>query len=274
MPKLFATSDLHVSHKGNGPILDEVVPETDGDWLLVVGDVAENAEIVARTLSTLRDRFAKVVWVPGNHELWTTPRDEIQLRGELRYNYLVERCRDLGVLTPEDEYPVWEHGERPLTIAPMFLLYDYSWRTPQAEEVTLAEALAQAREAGVVCTDEYFLHPDPHPTRQDWCARRLKATEERLAAIPEEHGTVLMSHWPLHRHPTAPLYWPEFAMWCGTERTADWHVRYRAEVAAFGHLHIPRTTYADGVRFEEVSLGYPREWSKRARGPVPLRAIL
>ena len=78
----------------------------------------------------------------------------------------------------------------------------------------------------------------------------------------------------LHRHPTAPLYWPEFALWCGTTKTEDWHVRYRAEIAVYGHLHIPRTTEADGVRFEEVSLGYPREWRKRARGAVPMRRIV
>jgi len=274
VPTLYATSDLHVTHKGNGPLVDEVVPSSAEDWLLVAGDVAERVDAVAETLATLRERFAKVVWVPGNHELWTTGRDDVQLRGEARYRHLVERCRELDVLTPEDEYPVWEYGPKPLTIVPMFLLYDYSWRTPQAENVSLEEALEQAREAAVVCTDEFYLHPDPHPSRQDWCAQRLKLTEERLAAIPEEHGTVLLSHWPLHRHPTAPLHWPEFAMWCGTERTADWHLRYRAEVAVFGHLHIPRTTYADGVRFEEVSLGYPREWRKRARGPIPLRKIL
>jgi 3',5'-cyclic AMP phosphodiesterase CpdA len=274
VPSLFATSDLHVTHEGNGPIVEDIRPESPDDWLLVAGDVAERTEAVVATLATLRERFATVVWVPGNHELWTTTRDEVQLRGEARYRYLVDRCRDVGVLTPEDEFPVWRHGERPLTVAPMFLLYDYSWRTPQAEDVSLDEALGQAREAGVVCTDEYFLHPDPYPSRQDWCAQRVKITEERLASIPEDHGTVLMSHWPLHRHPTAPLYWPEFALWCGTERTADWHLRYRAEVAVFGHLHIPRTTQADGVRFEEVSLGYPREWRKRARGPIPLRKIL
>ena len=35
----------------------------------------------------------------------------------------------------------------------------------------------------------------------------------------------------------------------------------------YGHLHIPRTTYEDGMRFEEVSLGYPREW--QAPQPAP-----
>jgi hypothetical protein len=75
------------------------------------------------------------------------------------------------------------------------------------------------------------------------------------------------------RTPTDVLWFPEFAQWCGTERTADWHVRYRAAVAVYGHLHIPRTTYYDGVRFEEVSLGYPREWSRRGGVPNPLRRV-
>ncbi len=54
------------------------------------------------------------------------------------------------------------------------------------------------------------------------------------------------------------LRYPEFAQWCGTERTADWHTRFNAKAVVYGHLHIPRTTWEDGVRFEEVSLGYPR----------------
>ncbi|NIJ12214.1 3',5'-cyclic AMP phosphodiesterase CpdA [Saccharomonospora amisosensis] len=274
MPQLYATSDLHVTHRGNSDHLDAIRPTTASDWLIVAGDVAERVGVVVDTLATLRERFAKVVWVPGNHELWTTPADPVRARGEARYDELVRRCRAVDVLTPEDDYPVWRYAERPLTVAPLFLLYDYSWRTPCAHGRAVEEALRQAREAGVVCTDEYYLHPQPYRSRQEWCARRLRLTEKRLAEIPADHGTVLVSHWPLHRHPTAPLRHPEFAMWCGTEETADWHVRFRAELAVYGHLHIPRTTYADGVRFEEVSLGYPREWRRRAGGAVPLRRVL
>jgi 3',5'-cyclic AMP phosphodiesterase CpdA len=274
VPNLYATSDLHVTHDGNAELLDAVAPGSPDDWLLVAGDVAERADVVVETLRTLSERFARVVWVPGNHELWTTEGDPCRLRGQPRYDHYVRECRAIGVLTPEDEYPVWTGADRPLTIVPLFLLYDYSWRTPRAEGVPLAEALEQAGDAGVMCTDEFFLHPDPYASRQEWCARRLKLSGERLAAIPEDHGTILLSHWPLHRHPTEPLYWPEFAMWCGTTETEDWHLRYRAELAVYGHLHIPRSTRADGIRFEEVSLGYPREWRRRARGPVPMRRLL
>ena len=44
--------------------------------------------------------------------------------------------------------------------------------------------------------------------------------------------------------------------------------------AVYGHLHIPGTTEHDGVRFEEVSVGNPREWRRRGAAPPPPRVIL
>ncbi|WP_431727277.1 metallophosphoesterase [Verrucosispora sp. TAA-831] len=41
-----------------------------------------------------------------------------------------------------------------------------------------------------------------------------------------------------------------------------------------GHLRLPRTIHHDGVRFEQVSLGCPREWRRRGTGADPLRRIL
>ncbi|MEV5711702.1 metallophosphoesterase [Actinoallomurus sp. NPDC052274] len=269
--KLFAISDLHVSYSENRKLVEELRPRSDDDWLLVAGDVGEKLDDIAWALDTLRRRFATVVWAPGNHELWTHPRDATGLRGEARYLHLVELCRAMGVLTPEDPYAVWRGPGGPAVVAPLFLLYDYTFRP---DGVTTKEAaLAQAYEEGVVCTDEMLLHPDPYPTRDAWCRARLAATEERLAALDPELPTVLMNHYPLVREPTRILRHPVFAQWCGTERTADWHLRFRAAVAVYGHLHIPRTTYHDGVRFEEVSVGYPREWQKRPAAPSP-RQIL
>ncbi len=76
------------------------------------------------------------------------------------------------------------------------------------------------------------------------------------------------------REPTLILRYPQFAIWCGTTQTADWHLRFQAAAVVYGHLHIPRTTWYDGVRFEEVSLGYPREWKPRKTPPGRLRQIL
>ena len=49
---------------------------------------------------------------------------------------------------------------------------------------------------------------------------------------------------------------------------------FRALAVVYGHLHIPRTTWQDGVRFEEVSLGYPQEQDKYPDRPRRLTQIL
>nr|WP_221382839.1 metallophosphoesterase [Actinoplanes polyasparticus] len=269
---LLAVSDLHVSHAENRRIFDRLRPASPDDWLIVAGDVAETFADVEKALRALRDRFRQVIWTPGNHELWTQPGDPVQLRGEQRYQALVRMCCDIGVLTPEDEYLVWRGEGGPVTVVPLFQLYDYSFRVPGAH--TKEESLRRAYDAGVVCTDEMLLHPDPYPSREEWCWSRLQETERRLDALDPATHTVLVSHWPLVRQPTDVLWLPDFAQWCGTERTADWHTRYRAKVAVYGHLHIPRTTEYDGVRFEEVSLGYPGEWRRHGDQPDPVRRIL
>ena len=238
----------------------------------MAGDVAEKAADVEWALRALRARFASVVWVPGNHELWTLSTDPVQLRGEARYRHLVSLCRAIGVITPEDPFPLWRGADGPVVVVPLFVLYDYSFR-PRGT-ATKGEALALAYETGIVCSDEAVLYPDPYPSREAWCRARLQVTERRLAELPKGTPTLLVSHFPLTREPTRVLKYQEFAQWCGTERTADWHVRFGAQVVVYGHLHIPGTTWQDGVRFEEVSLGYPDELELNPGRPRGLRQIL
>ncbi|MCT9009546.1 metallophosphoesterase family protein [Streptomyces rhizosphaerihabitans] len=269
---LLAISDLHIGYAENRALVENMRPGSDEDWLLVAGDIGEIVDDIRWTLETLGNRFRKVVWVPGNHELWTHPKDPVQLRGVARYEHLVALCRELGVTTPEDPYPVWNGPGGPAVVAPLFLLYDYSL-LPQGC-ATKAEGLAYAHETGIVCTDEYLLHPDPYPSREAWCRARVAETERRLAELPDDLLVIPVNHYPLDRHPMDVLWHPEFAMWCGTLATADWHRRFRVETMVYGHLHIPRTTWHDGVRFEEVSVGYPREWRTRPGPPGTLRRIL
>lgn len=148
--RLLAVSDLHIGYPENRAYADALSPGDPGDWLVVAGDVGEVFADVGFVLASLASRFAKVIWAPGNHELWT-----------------------------------------------------------------------------------------------------------------------LVSHWPLLRGPVGALRHPEFAPWCGTTLTAQWHTRYRVLAAVYGHLHIPRTTHHDGVRFEEVSVGYPASGGAGAPFPRP-----
>jgi len=268
---VWAVSDLHVTYPENRDIVLGLRPSHRDDWLIVAGDIAEKVDDIEWALGVLSSRFAQVLWAPGNHELWTLPNDPVQLNGVARYQHLVRLCQRLGVLTPEDPYPVWTGNGGPTIIAPLFLLYDYTFR-PEGTH-TFAESLAAAYAAGVVCSDERWLNPEPYESRQAWCQARVALTEARLV---ETSGARLVpfNHYPLVREPTRVLRYPEFAQWCGTEQTADWHRRFNVVTAVYGHLHIPRTTWYDGVRFEEVSVGYPREWRNRPTHRGWLRRIL
>jgi 3',5'-cyclic AMP phosphodiesterase CpdA len=269
---LFGISDVHVGNPENREVVESLRAESDNDWLIVAGDVAEQTSEIKWVLQVLRDQFHTVIWVPGNHELWTLSQDPITLRGQARYQHLVDLCRELGVITPEDPYPIWQGPGGPARIAPLFLLYDYTFRVEGTH--TKQQSLAYAHQTGVVCTDEVLLHADPYPSREAWCQARVAETERRLVACDPGVPLVLVNHWPLIREPTRRLRYPEFAQWCGTQLTADWHRRFNVAAVVYGHLHIRRSTVHDGVRFEEVSLGYPREWTPRGLPCPVLRPIL
>lgn len=258
--KLHAISDLHVGYRENLEAIRSL-PERSEDWLILCGDIADTPDQLDQALTILTKKFARLVWVPGNHELWTVPTKTAR-RGVERYGELVALCRSHGVVTPEDPFPVWEgEGGRHL-LAPLFLLYDYSFRPDHVAE---KEAVDWAIESGVLCTDERLLHPDPYPSRRDWCWARCRESETRLEQAIREHAlpVVLIAHFPLREdHALLPRI-PRFKIWCGTRETEDWHQRFDARVVVSGHLHIPCTRYVDGVRFEEVSLGYPEQWRER-----------
>jgi 3',5'-cyclic AMP phosphodiesterase CpdA len=266
--KLYAISDLHVGYRDNRDALATLSPHPH-DWLILGGDVGESLAHMEMTLEAATKNFARVLWVPGNHELWATGEDP--LRGQAKYEALVELCRAYEVLTPEDPYVLWEGDGGPLLLAPLFLLYDYSFRPAH---VPLARAIDWAVESGVLCSDERFLRPEPFESIDAWCHARVEATERRLEEAASRYPLVLINHFPLREELVRLWRIPRFAIWCGTKRTEDWHRRFRARVVVSGHLHIRSTDWIDGVRFEEVSLGYPRHWNVEAGMDSYLREIL
>jgi hypothetical protein len=160
------------------------------------------------------------------------------------------------VLTPEDPYPVVQFGDGAVRIVPLFLLYDYSFRP---DHIPVERAVEWARESGLVCTDELLLYPDPFPGRAQWCHARCDLSEARLLDCRDGLPAIFINHFPLRQDLVTIPRIPRFSIWCGTRRTEDWHRRFNARVVVSGHLHVRSTRYRDGVRFEEVSFGYPRQ---------------
>ncbi|RPK57023.1 Calcineurin-like phosphoesterase [Streptomyces sp. ADI95-17] len=71
--KLLAISDLHVGYPENRLVVEGLRSTNDQDWLIIAGDIGELVPDIEWAVRLLGERFAKVVWTPGNHELWTPP---------------------------------------------------------------------------------------------------------------------------------------------------------------------------------------------------------
>ena len=256
MSRLLAISDLHLSHSINRQAF-ESFPDLGTDWLIVAGDIANGCQDIDRYFKVLSERCGQVIWVPGNHDLWTRPGSDSELRGVSLYNKHVDLARSHRILTPEDPYQIFPHPNGDLLVAPLFLHYDYSFR-PQ--EIPKEDALNWARDARTLCNDEYCLHPDPYSSQGAWCASLVEKTQSRLEAAPTGIPKVLVNHYPLEQELAVLPRIPRFTPWCGTQLTKGWHNRFNACAVIYGHLHIRGIYWLDGVPFQEVSLGYPQQW--------------
>ncbi|KAF7192756.1 hypothetical protein HII31_05897 [Pseudocercospora fuligena] len=266
-PKLLAIADIHLSFKSNREEWAKLKVHKD-DGLILAGDVGESLEHMQIAFRKAVRRFKTVWWCPGNHELYTSSspslkEEERKLRGEAKYRACIKVARHYGVLTPEDDFATWsytsaEGSQERALVCPIFTLYDYSFRP---DDVPREKALDWALEEGIQATDEKLLHPDPYSSRDNWCTRLVSEAEAKLEKASESGlPLIIINHWPLREDLIFIPRVPRFSLWCGTKETHDWHTRFNAKVVVTGHLHVRRTDWIDGVRFEEVSLGYPRQW--------------
>ncbi|MGI1677646.1 MAG: metallophosphoesterase [Cellvibrionaceae bacterium] len=268
--KLYAISDLHLERPKNREALN-YIPSFIEDGLILAGDICSTAAQLEDALLVLKKKFKQIIWVPGNHELWIT--NDKHNSSVDKYNDLVSVCRKMDVATPEDEYIKWEHEKNNYLIVPMTLLYDYSFRP---EHVDDNDVISWAKESGVLCRDEHLFDTGHHESIKDWCWERIQYTQERLTDCDPNIPMILVNHFPLRYDLVRTMRIPRFSIWCGTKKTEHWHKEYNVDVVVSGHLHMRSTDYRDGVRFEEVSLGYPNDWrSEEGRGIAPyLREIL
>ena len=213
--QLLAISDLHLSQASNKDAILKMSDHGD-DWLIIGGDISEKPELHEFLFKELNKRFGKIIWVPGNHDLWTEDaRDQQIERGVDKYNLLVELARSFGVITPEDPFVEWpeklQDREGSLIIAPLFLLYDYSFRPKSVSRENIKDWVRQVH---AECSDEFLLHPTPYESREQWCKARCDFSIDKLSDIPSTSTTVLINHWPLRLDLINLPRVPRFTPWC------------------------------------------------------------
>src|SRR2546428_10600963 len=69
--RVFALSDIHVDYEANRRWVEDLsASDYQDDLLILAGDVTPSQRLFERSLNLFARRFAKVLFVPGNHDLW------------------------------------------------------------------------------------------------------------------------------------------------------------------------------------------------------------
>ena len=256
--RVFALSDIHVDYLENMNWIKALSADRFSDDVLVLsGDVTHVMSRLEAALTILKQRFARLFYVPGNHELWVNDGaygDSIQ-----KFDAILELCRRLGVETEPARLP----GSNPVWLVPLF-----SWYTmPQQGSDSLFLPKEGEDPSLDMWSDLYFIKwpalEVAHPAA--WFAALNKPILERAYDAP----VISFSHFL----PRSDLMFGKspgggikdrnrsfnFSRVAGSTLIEDSLRRLGSVMHLFGHQHRNRYRIEDGVLYVSHCLGYHKE---------------
>jgi calcineurin-like phosphoesterase family protein len=274
-------SDLHVDHH---PEVVELVAEraaaADVTALIVGGDISPSLQRLEETLVRLRAAGPRVLFVPGNHDLWSGGDGGAGSSGtpDSRERYLhvfPELCARAGVdYLPEG--PVALGG---LVVVGQTGWYDYSLRDPRLDFLIPAAAYQAGRFGPLTWSDKRFvvwpgLAEDRDPELAAWMAARLRRD---LEAAPRDRPVIVATHMVPFAElvPRRPPPWGFVAGFLGASCLGEAIVAAAAAGAPVvhalcGHTHFRRQAQVRAgerdIPVETSPVGYPREVRLQAGG--------
>jgi predicted phosphodiesterase len=124
--RVFALSDIHIAYYANAEwIANLSLLDYQDDVLVLAGDVTDDPGALERCLYALTKRFKKVLFVPGNHDLWV-------LREGHAINSL-EKFQDVCAVVEASGASMRPCRERDVSIIPLLAWYDYSFGQPSEQ---------------------------------------------------------------------------------------------------------------------------------------------
>jgi predicted phosphodiesterase len=238
--RVFALSDIHADYKVNAEWVAGISSsDYQADVLILAGDVANTLSLLGWCISTLSRRFGKVLFVPGNHDLWVVrePGSKTSL----------EKFEDVVEVATSNGASMRPFRHRRLSIIPLLGWYDNSFGEPG---VMLKRVWR-----------DYRACRWPAGFEGSQIAAHFAMLNEGHAA-PEGDKVITFSHF-LPRIDLMPNFIPKEKRWLypvlGTLRLEEQLRRLNARIHIYGHSHLNRAVTIDGIRYINNAFGYPRE---------------
>lgn len=245
--KVYAISDVHFDHKCNEEWAHRIDDfKFQEDVLIVAGNMCDTRNGLLRAFTTLKAKFRRIFWVPGNHEMWLHPSEASKYPDTFaKLMSMLEACDELGI----DVFPA-------AVAQDVFIVPLFSWYNSEFD------------------TDDPF--PDPTSKTDQHCRWPIPDTQvwrymlKMNAAHLDRpyHGTVIsFSHFLPH----GSLPYPTFgggakAMGCAELDDQVQRIRGASRVHVYGHSHRRNVQQNNGVWY--INHFHGEEGGKEDRAPL------
>ena len=240
MTRIFAISDLHVDYRQNAEWLANLSrSDFTGDVLILAGDLSDNLDRIERSIALLAERFAQVLYVPGNHDLWVLRDRDIASSFEKFHRVRTAVAQGGGSMQ--------SYRTGSTAIVPLFGWYDYSFGEP-SEELRRRWMDYRACRWPDEATEEDI-------TRHFTAMNEPVAQRDTPLVITFSHFMPRLDLMPSFAPPKARLLFPVL----GTDELDAQIRRAGSSIHIYGHSHINRRALRDGIVYINNAFGYPRE---------------
>lgn len=266
--RLALTSDLHVEHHPEVvTLIAERVRALAPDVLVVAGDVTPHLATLEAALRELARASPRLLFVPGNHDLWMLPGTPSSRE---RYERaLPEACARAGVGCV---------GREPIEIDGVAFVgvtgwYDYSLRNRALDGTFTLDDYRRGAWGRLRWNDKLRVSwPGDDGVELDdpaICAAQVVSLERQLDAAGARPTVVVTHHLPLAELVTSrgEPPWDFINGFMGSARLGE-AMRRAAGVrhAVCGHTHFRKRATVDGAggafTVETSPIGYPREYAR------------
>ncbi|MAP11692.1 MAG: hypothetical protein CMQ61_06525 [Gammaproteobacteria bacterium] len=265
--RVYAVSDLHVDYSANLAWVTALSSDAyQRDTLIVAGDVSDNLDRLEQALGALRDRFARVFFTAGNHELWIRRKEFPDSWQKLRA--IDHLCDSINVETKPGRVPLGETGHA--WVVPL-----KSWYIKPEEGAGSLFVRKRGEDPTLTMwADNYFVRWPTASADADPVALRLLATNPEHLEVDDDEPVVTFSHFlprqdlifstdyeavvnPNLRKDDYPSF--NFSRVAGCTQLDEQLRGLGATAHVYGHQHRNRRRLVDGVLYISNCMGYPPE---------------
>jgi predicted phosphodiesterase len=238
--RIFALSDIHVDYAANAQwIANLSATDYRNDVLILAGDVTDVPRLFEWCLTTLALRFRRVLFVPGNHDLWVM-RDSRKRDSLEKFSAVAKVVDSSGA-----SMRAWHASG--LSIIPLFGWYDYSFGDPSDELKSIWM--------------DYHACRWPDGFREQEIAAHFDAMNAHQSPAPD-NTVITFSHFlpridlmPAMIPPSKRILYPIL----GTTKLEQQLRLVNPSIHVYGHSHVNRNRKIDGVSYINNAFGYPSE---------------